>query len=72
MKLLNLYKIKETIMEMLQKKNSKLTGIYEESIFNTVNLFHVVDNFSVDIMHDIYEDIGNYNIGVKEDIIQTL
>jgi len=62
MKLLNLYEIKETIMEMLQKKNSKLSRIYEESIFNTVHLFHFVENFSVDIMHDIYEGIGNYNM----------
>lgn len=44
------------------KKDSKLTGIYEESIFNTVHLFHVVENFAVDIMHDIYEGIGNYNM----------
>jgi len=48
--------------EDVAKKDSKLTGIYEESIFNTVNLFHVVENFSVDIMHDIYEGVGNYNM----------
>lgn len=53
---------KRNYNEDVAKKNSKLTGIYEESIFNTVNLFHVVENYSVDIMHDIYEGIGNYNM----------
>lgn len=53
---------KRNYNENVAKKDSKLTGIYEESIFNTVHLFHVVENFSVDIMHDIYEGVGNYNM----------
>lgn len=47
---------------MLQKKDSKLTEIYEESIFDSVHSIHVVENFSVDIMQDIYEGTGNYNM----------
>lgn len=39
-----------------------MTGTYEESIFNKVYAFHGVNNFAVDIMHDIYEGIWVYNM----------
>ncbi|CAH0546898.1 unnamed protein product [Brassicogethes aeneus] len=34
-----------------------LTGIKENSIWNTVSSFHVTENFCVDIMHDILEGV---------------
>lgn len=40
----------------------KITGIIENSIFNEINSFHVTDNFTVDIMHDIFEGICRYEI----------
>lgn len=43
-------------------KDLKLTGINENSIFYTINSFHVVENFSVDLMHDVFEGISVYNM----------
>lgn len=42
--------------------NLSITGIYEESIFNEVPYFHVVENYSVDIMHDLFEGVFHYNM----------
>lgn len=36
------------------------TGIREFSIFNNVNNFHVIENFSVDLLHDIFEGVFKY------------
>jgi hypothetical protein len=33
------------------------TGIYKESILNKIYSFHVVSNYCIDIMHDIFEGI---------------
>lgn len=44
------------------KNDYKLTGIHENSIFNSVNSFHVVENFAVDLMHDIFEGICVYDM----------
>lgn len=38
------------------------TGIREVSIFNEVESFHVTTNFAVDITHDIFEGICNYDM----------
>lgn len=38
------------------------TGIYKTSILNKIPSFHVVQNFSVDLMHDIFEGIAHYNL----------
>lgn len=40
----------------------KQTGVLENSIFNSVEHFHVTRNFSVDYMHDLYEGICHYNM----------
>lgn len=40
----------------------KQTGIKENSIFNSLLGFHVTENYSVDIMHDILEGIAHYDI----------
>lgn len=39
----------------------KLTRINENSIFNTINTFHIVEIYSVDLMYDIFEGICIYN-----------
>lgn len=38
------------------------TGVREVSIFNEIQSFHVTNNFAVDIMHDIFEGICNYDM----------
>lgn len=42
--------------------NVSLTGIKENSILNSINTFHVTQNFAVDIMHDIFEGVCHYDI----------
>lgn len=48
--------------EDVSRNDFKSTGINESSIFNTIHSFHVVENFSVDIMHDIFEGVCIYNM----------
>eukprot|EP00102_Acyrthosiphon_pisum_P011772 XP_008180637.1 PREDICTED: uncharacterized protein LOC103308656 [Acyrthosiphon pisum] len=43
-------------------KNVALTGIVESCIWNNVNSFHVVYNYSVDLMHDLLEGVCNYDM----------
>lgn len=38
------------------------TGIYQKSILNNITNFHVTKNYSVDIMHDLFEGVCHYNI----------
>lgn len=38
------------------------TGIAKSSLLNDIKSFHVVENFAVDMMHDIYEGICHYDI----------
>jgi hypothetical protein len=40
----------------------KETGIHENSIMNSIDSFHVVNNYAVDIMHDIFEGIAHKGI----------
>lgn len=40
----------------------KSTGIYQESVLNQIYSFHVVTNYCVDVMHDIFEGICHYDI----------
>lgn len=37
--------------------NLSLTGIKERSIFNEISNYHVVNNLTVDIMHDLAEGV---------------
>ncbi|XP_055708767.1 uncharacterized protein LOC129804991 [Phlebotomus papatasi] len=46
--------------EHLQSENSH--GIVENSILNSLPLFHVTQNYGVDIMHDIYEGICHFTL----------
>lgn len=47
---------------LLEKNDPSATGIYGDSIFNSISSFHVVKNYSVDIMHDVFEGICQYNM----------
>jgi hypothetical protein len=44
----------------IMTNNYKLTGIKEESIFNSLLDFHVTQNPSIDIMHDLREGVDHY------------
>ena len=55
-------------MDVLQNRFEK-TGIKERCIFNDIKNFHICENISVDVMHDLYEGIVNYTLGK---IIQNL
>lgn len=42
--------------------NFSLTGIHEMCVFHSLNSFHVTSNFSVDVMHDVFEGICHYDL----------
>lgn len=44
----------------VQIANSKLTGIKENSIWNDLDNFHVTENYSLDVMHDVLEGVAHY------------
>ena len=48
-------------LDVLQS-DFKQTGIYQESILNSITNFHVTKNYSVDIMHDLFEGVCHFNI----------
>lgn len=41
-------------------KNFKSTGVKEKCIFNALNFFHVIKNYTFDIMHDLFEGVCSY------------
>lgn len=52
---------------LCNKQNyNETTGIYEHFIFNNVYFFHVVNNHTVDIMHDIFEVICLYSMTIYD------
>jgi len=42
--------------------NMSLTGIKENCVWNNISSFHVTENYSVDIMHDLFEGVCKYEI----------
>lgn len=46
------------------RHDSQKTGIKEYCAWNKVNNFHVAENYSVDIMHDLLEGVCNYDLGL--------
>lgn len=52
----NLRNIDNYIVDV-NTKNVTLTGIVESCIWNNVNSFHVVYNYSVDLMHDLLKGV---------------
>ncbi|KAF0734378.1 Uncharacterized protein FWK35_00035140, partial [Aphis craccivora] len=57
-------KAHKSLTHTLCEENDSLlqTGIYSEAILNNITSFHVVKNFSVDVMHDVFEGICHYNM----------
>ncbi|XP_055704422.1 uncharacterized protein LOC129802539 isoform X1 [Phlebotomus papatasi] len=48
--------------ECIQEDTLKESGIRENSVFNSLNSFHVTDNISNDIMHDLYLGVCKYDL----------
>lgn len=46
----------------MEINNVSLTDLKGPSIWNKIPNFHVTSNFSVDIMHDVLEDVCNYDL----------
>ncbi|KAK0136550.1 hypothetical protein N1851_027341 [Merluccius polli] len=42
--------------------NPTLTGLKRDSFLNNLNFYHVTDNVAPDVMHDILEGIGPYEV----------
>lgn len=46
----------------LAMNNNSLSGIKEICVWNQIPSFHVTQNYSVDIMHDVLEGVCNYDL----------
>lgn len=53
---------KENYSLDLQTNDVSQTGVKENCIFNSLNSFHVTSNYSVDVMHDVFEGVCHYNM----------
>lgn len=52
----------QNYVEDVTQDNIKETGIHLDSIFNKLPWFHVVENVSADVMHDLPEGVCHYNM----------
>lgn len=60
--LLLLRRTKDNYNEQLDQENPKETGIVQKCFFNRIRSFNVIDNLSVDAMHDFLEGICHYDM----------
>lgn len=56
------FRNKDNYVKDLLANNFTETGIKSLCIFNELRSFHVTDNIYFDIMHDIYEGVGVYDV----------
>lgn len=56
------FRNKQNYEQDVIKNDSGESGILANSILNKIHLFHVVKNYSLDIMHDIFEGICHYDV----------
>lgn len=47
----------------VSKNNFAETGIHEKCVFNSISNFHICQNQTVDLMHDVFEGIASYTLG---------
>lgn len=57
------------LIQDYDKHLNERIGLKEPCIWNTLNKFHIYDNYCADIMHDLYEGIFRYDMAL---IIKTL
>lgn len=46
----------------LETDNPSKTGLKRDSVLNSLSFYHVTDNVAVDVMHDILEGVGAYEV----------
>lgn len=59
---LSKWRTKENYIEDVLLNNISLTGVCKDCPWNILLKFHVVENFSVDIMHDLLEGVCHYDM----------
>lgn len=50
--------------EHLAEMNPKKSGVKDDCTFNNIISFHFIDNFFVDVMHDVLEGIYRYDVAL--------
>ena len=58
----DLLRTKDKYENDIKKIDASNTGIKEECVFNEIEGFHVIENPTVDLMHDFFEGVCNYVI----------
>lgn len=56
----SLFRTRTNYYQDIAFNSCKDTGIKKNSIFNTISGFHVIDNVSFDIMHDVLHGVCSY------------
>lgn len=51
-----------TVQNYIKHCKDYSTGVKAECIFNKIPNYHIIENATVDIMHDIFEEICKYEI----------
>jgi len=46
----------------VEENDISTTGINEECVFNEIKDFHILENSALDIMHNIYERVCEYDM----------
>lgn len=59
---ISLWRTEKNYMEDVPLNNVSVTGIDELSVWNSLIRFHVTENYSVDIMHDLLEGVCHYDM----------
>lgn len=67
----NVLRNKDNYEEDVRVGNYKLTGIKESSVWNKLSNFHVINNKSVDVMHDLLEGVCHYDLILIFDLFIT-
>ena len=57
-----LLRSKENHETDMQIRDISKTGVREQCIFNELEGFNVIENGSVDVMHDVFEGVANYDV----------
>lgn len=58
----NAIRTKENYENDILSDNFSESGIKERCVFESISSFHVTDNWSFDIMHDLYEGVCKYDL----------